>query len=116
MFFVAIGTAVAALISGLLHGSVATPVTNEIFSLNLPKYGFVYSAAVLWLLGVEVPFNMGAEFSNHKKTVKTMLTWGTAALVLGYLAGIIGILLTTNVADIDQTAGRRERFFCGDLQ
>ena len=105
MFFVAIGTAIAALISGLLHGSVATPVTNEIFSLDISKYGFVYSAAVLWLLGVEVPFNMGAEFSDHKKTGKVMLTWGTVALVLGYLAGIVGVLLTTPLAEIDQTAG-----------
>lgn len=105
MFFVAIGTALAALISGLLHGSIATPVTNEIFSFNLSKYGFVYSAAVLWLLGVEIPFNMGAEFSDHKKTGRVMLTWGTVALVLGYIAGIIGILLTTPVAEIDQTAG-----------
>lgn len=104
-FFVAIGTAVIALIAGILHFPAATPVNGEIFSLDLNKYGFLYSAAVLWLLGVEVPFNMGAEFSNHKKTGKTMLTWGTLALLAGYIMGIVGILLTTPVAEIDQTAG-----------
>lgn len=105
MFFVAIGTAIVALVSGLFYGSIATPITHEVFSVNIFKYGFVYSAAVLWLLGVEVPFNMGAEFSDHKKTGKVMLTWGTLALALGYIAGIVGILLTTPVAEIDQTAG-----------
>jgi amino acid transporter len=104
-FFVAIGTAFAALIAGLLHAPAATPVNGEIFSFDLNKYGFLYSAAVLWLLGVEVPFNMGAEFSDHKKTGKTMLTWGTLALLTGYIMGIIGILLTTPVSQIDQAAG-----------
>ncbi len=105
MFFVSIGTAIAALLAGLLQAHAATPVTSDIFSLDLGKYGFLYSAAVLWLLGVEVPFNMSAEFSDHKRTGKTMLVWGTLALLAGYLAGIVGILLTTPVAQIDQTAG-----------
>ncbi len=104
-FFVAIGTALCALVAGLIHHGSATPITREIFSLDLSKYGFLYSAAVLWLLGVEVPFNMGAEFSDHKRTGKTMLTWGTCALFVGYLMGIIGILLTTPVAEINQTTG-----------
>ena len=61
MFFGAILTAIAALVAGLLHMPAATPVTNDIFSFNLGKYGFLYSAAILWLLGVEIPFNMSAE-------------------------------------------------------
>jgi glutamate:GABA antiporter len=104
-FFVALGTAVMALVAGLLHGPAATPITSEIFSFDLRKYGFLYSAAVLWLLGVEIPFNMGAEFSDHKKTGRTMLSWGTLALLAGYIMGIVGILLTTPVANIDQTVG-----------
>lgn len=104
-FFIAIGTAVVAFVAGLLHDPVATPVNSEIFSLDLKKYGFLYSAAVLWLLGVEVPFNMGAEFSHHKKTGKTMLTWGTLALLIGYILGISGILLTTPISEINQTTG-----------
>lgn len=105
MFFVAIGTAVAALIAGIFHGHATTPVTTDIFSLNLGKYGFLYSAAVLWLLGAEIPFNMGAEFSDHKKTGKTMLIWGTLTLLAGYIMGIVGILLTTPTTQIDQTTG-----------
>ncbi|MGV8085159.1 MAG: APC family permease [Candidatus Bilamarchaeum sp.] len=103
MFFVAIGTAILAFVSGILHSSAATPIDNEIFSLDLGKYGFLYSAAVLWLLGVEIPFNMSAEFGEHKKTGKTMLFWGTIAILLGYLMGIIGILLSTPIEQVDLT-------------
>ncbi len=105
MFFVAVGTAVAALIAGLLHGSPVNPVTSDIFSLDLSKWGFLYSAAVLWLLGVEVPYNMGAEYSDHKRTGKTMLIWGTLALLVGYFMGMVGILWSTLVGQIDQTTG-----------
>lgn len=105
MFFVAMGIAVTVLIAGFMHGAPVTPIDREIFSLDLGKYGFLYSAAVLWLLGVEVPFNMGAEFSDHKKTGRTMFTWGTLALVLGYGMGIVGILFSSSVGTIDQTTG-----------
>ncbi len=105
MFFVAIGIAVTVLIVGFMHGAPVTPIDREIFSFDLSKYGFLYSAAVLWLLGVEIPFNMGAEFSDHKKTGKTMFTWGTLALVFGYGMGIVGILFSSSVGVIDQTTG-----------
>lgn len=105
MFFVALGIAVTVLIVGFMHGAPVTPIDQEIFSFDLGKYGFLYSAAVLWLLGVEVPFNMGAEFSDHKKTGGTMFTWGTLALVLGYGMGVVGILFSSSVGTIDQTTG-----------
>jgi amino acid transporter len=105
MFFVAIGTAFIALVAGLMHGHPVNPVTSDIFSLNLNKWGFLYSAAVLWLLGVEIPYNMSAEYSDHKRTGKTMLIYGTLALLAGYLMGIIGILWSTPLSEIDQTTG-----------
>lgn len=105
MFFVSLATAVFALLAGVLHGHPATPLDREIFSLDLHKYGFLYSAAVLWLLGVEVPFNMGAEFSDHKRTGKTMFLWGSILLLGAYLIGIVGILYTTPATNIDQTTG-----------
>ncbi len=105
MFYVSLATAVVALLAGVLHGHPVTPIDGEIFSLNLNKYGFLYSAAVLWLLGVEVPFNMGAEFSDHKRTGKAMFVWGSIALLVAYLMGIVGILFTTSPANIDQSTG-----------
>lgn len=105
MFFVAMGTAVTALIAGLMHGGAATPISSDLFSFDLTQHGALYSAAVLWLLGAEVPFNMGAEFSDHKKTARTMFVWGSGALLVGYIIGVVGILLTTNAASVDATTG-----------
>lgn len=85
--------------------SIANPVTRDIFNINIFSNGALYSAAVLWLLGVEVPFNMGAEFRDHKRSAGHMLFWGTLALLLGYILGIVGILILTPVANIDSTTG-----------
>lgn len=105
LFFISLATAIIALIAGIFHGHPVTPIDHEIFSFDLHKYGFLYSAAVLWLLGVEVPFNMGAEFSDHKQTGKTMFLWGTIVILIAYLMGIVGILFTTPTAAIDQSTG-----------
>ena len=77
-------------------------------TLNLGTYGFLFSAAVLWLIGVEIPFNMGAEFKDQKKGVGRMLTVGTVALLVGYVFGILGTLLVTPIADINPTTGLAE--------
>ena len=105
VFFVALGTAVIALLAGFFTDPPATPVNSDIRAWNIFAYGPLYSAAILWLLGVEVPFNMGDEFSDHKKTAGTMLKWGTVALVLGYIFGIVGILWTTPQASVDGVTG-----------
>lgn len=105
LFFVSAATAVAVFVAGFLMAPAATPVDREITSLDLAKYGALYSAAILWLLGVEVPFNMGAEFREHKKAAGTMFLWGSLALLAAYLIGIAGVLWTTPVADIDATTG-----------
>jgi amino acid transporter len=105
MFYVSAGTAVAVFIAGLFVAPAATPINREIISLDLSKYGALYSAAVLWLLGVEVPFNMSAEFREHKRAVGTMFLWGSLVLLVAYIIGIAGILWTTPVAEIDATSG-----------
>jgi amino acid transporter len=105
LFFVSAGTAVTVFVVGLMRGTAATPVDSSITSLDLTKYGALYSAAILWLLGVEVPFNMGAEFSDHKKTAGRMMLWGSLALLAGYFLGIIGVLHLTQPGEDDPTTG-----------
>ena len=106
MFFVSLSTAFCALLAGLLApAGRGTPLSRDIFSLDLSKYGALYSAAILWLLGVEVPFNMGAEFSDHKKTAGRMLLWGSLTLLVGYYVGIAGILMSTRADAVDGTTG-----------
>lgn len=110
IFYVAMGTAVIAIIVALIHVSSdgnANPIkdSSEIFTLNLGTYGFLFSASVLWLIGVEIPFNMGAEFKEQKKGIGQMLLWGSVTLVIGYILGITATLLITPVDQINPTTG-----------
>jgi amino acid transporter len=105
IFFVSLGTAVTVFIVGMLRHTPANPITSDIVSLDLGKYGALYSAAILWLLGVEVPFNMGAEVKGVKRSAGAMMLWGSLALLVAYYLGIVGILYTTPVSAIDGTTG-----------
>lgn len=105
MFFLAFGSAVIVFLVGATHHGPHTVLGSEILSFNLARHGNLFSIAILWLLGVEVPFNMGAEFSNHKRTAGKMYIWGSFALIVAYLLGIVGVLLTTPSDQVDATAG-----------
>lgn len=104
-FFVSFSTALIVFIVGWLQPVSATPITSEITDINIFAHGALFSAAVLWLIGVEMPFTMGAEYSQHRKTAKTMLLWGTLALTVGYLLGITGILWSIPQSEVDVTKG-----------
>ena len=105
MFFVSFGTAACVFLAAILWNGAKTPVTSDVLSFNLAKHGNLYSAAILWLLGVEVPFNMGAEFKDHKSVAGTMFLWGSIALLLGYVLGIVGVLGLTPADKVDATTG-----------
>lgn len=104
-FFVSLGTAVTVFVCGLVQPGSATPVTPDITSLDITAHGALFSAAVLWLLGVEMPFTMGGEYGRPKRTAGTMLVWGTLALMAGYLMGIAGILWLLPAGEVDVTRG-----------
>jgi amino acid transporter len=104
VFFVALGTAIVAFVAGLLMrggAGPAQPVTSDITTLDLGTWGWLFSAAVLWLLGVEIPFNMGAEFQSPKRGIRDMMVLGTVALLVGYGLGIVGILWTTPADEVN---------------
>jgi len=105
MFFVAFLTAVIVFVCGFLKETSATPMDVNKNSFNVFKHGAMYSAAILWLLGVEVPFNMGAEIKDTKRNSKFMLLWGSVALILAYTFGIYGVLKILPVGEIDAVVG-----------
>ena len=108
VFFVALGTAIVAFVAGLLMqggSGPAQPITSDITTLDLGTYGWLFSAAVLWLLGVEIPFNRGAEFASPKRGIRDMLILGTVALLVGYVLGIVGILWTTPADQVSGVTG-----------
>jgi amino acid transporter len=105
MFFISFATALIVFLCAIFTSSKATPLNSDIFDFNITKHGALYSAAILWLLGVEVPFNMGAEIQNHKKNAGFMFLWGTVALLIAYILGIYGVVSITPLGEIDATIG-----------
>jgi amino acid transporter len=99
----------AVLITGIVHAGLhgsATPVnTHDLLTFNFGKLGWVFGAILLYLVGVETPFNMGAEFLSVKRSATRMILWGSIALSLIYVAGTIGTMLSLPIAKIDVVNG-----------
>lgn len=67
--------------------------------------GFLYGTVLLYLVGVETPFNMGAEFLSVKRSATKMIAYGSAALVAIYLLTTIGTMLVLPGEEIDPVTG-----------
>jgi amino acid transporter len=77
---------------------------GEAFSFDFGTYGWVFGVVLLYLLGVETPFNMGAEFVTSRSATK-MVLWGSIFLAVGYIFATIGILFSTPLEEIDAITG-----------
>jgi amino acid transporter len=67
--------------------------------------GFLYGTVLLYLLGVETPYNMGAEFLSVRKSGPKMVIWGSVALVLIYLLTTLGTMMVLPSDQIDPVTG-----------
>jgi amino acid transporter len=67
--------------------------------------GFLYGTVLLYLLGVETPYNMGAEFLSVRKSGPKMVVWGSAALVVIYLLTTLGTMMVLPSDEIDPVTG-----------
>ncbi len=65
--------------------------------LNFTNWTF-FGLAILALLGVEVPLNMGVEI-RQRKAVTRYLLWGSVVVVLAYLLATWGVMVTVHGAD-----------------
>lgn len=67
-------------ICGLLYAGKngsATPFSWEEATIpNFAVAGFLYGTVLLYLLGVETPYNMGAEFLSVRRSSPRMILWG----------------------------------------
>jgi len=110
VFWVYAALCVAVFLSGVIdaaaNGGSAVPVeSSELFSLDFVNYGWVFGLVLLYLLGVETPFNMGAEFLSVKNSAAKMVWIGSVVLSVGYIITTIGILLSTPLAEINPVTG-----------
>src|SRR4051812_23360037 len=87
------------------HGS-ATPFSlHDSLVPNFAGAGFLYGTVLLYLVGVETPFNMGAEFLSVKRSATKMITWGSAALIAVYLLTTLGTMMVLPGDQIDPVTG-----------
>lgn len=87
------------------HGSAQPFSWHDATVPNFAGAGFLYGTVLLYLVGVETPFNMGAEFLSVKRSATKMIAWGSAALVLIYMLTTIGTMMVLPVDQIDPVTG-----------
>jgi len=95
---------------GLTHaisnGGPATPFeTRDALVPNFAIGGFLFGTVLLYLVGVETPFNMGAEFLSVKRSATRMILWGSLALVVIYLLTTLGTMMALPTEQIDPVTG-----------
>lgn len=97
---------VCAVLFTLRNGGPATPFSaSEALVPNFAAAGFLYGTVLLYLVGVETPFNMGAEFLSVKRSATKMIGWGSAALVGIYLLTTLGTIMVLPTEEIDPVTG-----------
>jgi amino acid transporter len=64
--------------------------------LNLTNWSF-FGLAILALLGVEVPLNMGVEIRDQRSITRYLL-WGSLVVVVAYLLATWGVMVTVPAA------------------
>lgn len=96
---------VCGLLFAVKNGS-ATPFDwHEATVPNFAVAGFLYGTVLLYLLGVETPYNMGAEFLSVRKSGPKMILWGSTALVAIYLLTTLGTMMALPGDQIDPVTG-----------
>jgi amino acid transporter len=98
-----VGVFAAGLAVALGDGAPAVAVKDAV-TVNFGTYGWIFGVVLLYLVGVETPFNMGAEFSG-RSSAKRMVWIGSLALAVGYMIATAGILLSTPADKIDAITG-----------
>jgi glutamate:GABA antiporter len=100
-----VGIFVAGIVAAVKAGDSAVPFSaGDAFTLDFGRYGWVFGLVLLYLLGVETPFNMGAEFVTPKSS-KKMVLLGSIALTVGYVIATIGLLISTPLDTLDPITG-----------
>src|SRR3954471_7851501 len=88
------------------HGGPATEFSaHDALVPNFATGGFLFGTVLLYLVGVETPFNMGAEFLSVKRSATRMILWGSVALIVIYLLTTLGTMMALPSAEIDPVTG-----------
>jgi glutamate:GABA antiporter len=96
---------VSGLVYALKNGSATPFRAHDLVVPDFVGAGFLYGTVLLYLLGVETPYNMGAEFLSVRKSGPKMVIWGSVALVAIYLLTTIGTMWALPSDQIDPVTG-----------
>jgi amino acid transporter len=86
-------------------GSGWNPFQGESLALGLPANLTFFSFAILALLGIETPLNMGAEVTGGERAIRTFLLWGCAIVMAAYLWATWGNMVVIEAGGANGTTG-----------
>jgi amino acid transporter len=100
-----VGVLIGGIVASAKAGHSAVPFhLSAAVTLDFGKFGWVFGLVLLYLVGVETPFNMGAEFVTPT-SIKKMVGIGSLVLAIGYVIATIGILISTPLDTLDPLTG-----------
>jgi glutamate:GABA antiporter len=86
-------------------GTAWNPFQGETLALGLPANLTFFSFAILALLGIETPLNMGAEVTGGEKAIRTFLLWGCVIVMAAYLWATWGNMTVIEFGGANGTTG-----------
>ena len=81
------------------------PFKGEDLALGLPANLTFFSFAILALLGIETPLNMGVEVTGGERTIRTFLLWGSIVVMAAYLWTTWGNMVVIEAGGANSTTG-----------
>jgi len=93
------------------HGSATSfstgwnPFQGAKIALHIPANLTFFSFAILALLGIETPLNMGVETTGGEKGIRTYLFWGCIIVMAAYLWATWGNMVVIKAGGANATTG-----------
>jgi amino acid transporter len=81
------------------------PFAGEDLALGLPSNLTFFTFAILALLGIETPLNMGVEVTGGEKAIRTYLLWGCLIVMAAYLWTTWGNMVTIEAGGANTVTG-----------
>jgi amino acid transporter len=89
-------------------GAGWNPFQGDSLALGLPANLTFFSFAILALLGIETPLNMGVEVKGGEKAIRTYLLWGCLIVMAAYLWATWGNMVVIKAGGANGTTGGAE--------
>lgn len=96
---------VSGVIYALRNGSAQEFTAHAALVPDFAGAGFLYGTVLLYLVGVETPYNMGAEFLSVRKSGPKMVVYGSIALILIYLLTTLGTIMVLPADQVNPVTG-----------